>query len=398
MERVRYRFRKEETGGNCGMINSNGTTTEFSPLSTEYYRRTEAFRDVTGSRGSFHPCSHILTFHSPGTPADFHEEVLYPYDRIEHYFGVFAPDHATADLLLPSNLTGRGTEFLSGLNGASGFTRRALNNVLDQMPETVSIINFVIELEDLKAMCTNVVAQLKNPAGLFLSWNFGWMPLIRDIQQLYATAFIIVDRLKYLRKVNKRTVTVRYAEKFAHEIVPITLSGPVPQPGNDTTHDVTGELEGYTEVFANIQVHYDLEGLDYDLWTALVSTLAALNIGNPAQVVWNAIPFSFVVDWIYNVSDLLDSMEIQPFKGTLTMEGASCAYKTYTRLGHFNMTYKPILGPCQWGAYASTQVFGYHRRSGMPEGDIDMTGLTPFQQALATALLLANGKSWPSRH
>lgn len=392
------------TSGNQGMVRNNGTpdTWIFSPDPTEYVRRDQAMRDVVGSKGVFHPCSNVFCFRSPGKPHTYQEEVLFGDPPTYAYIGDFVgyTPGMTAIDQLPADIYSR-DGILPDDPQVGGFTRRAFNKVVDQMPETTSIINFILELEDLTDAIKAVKSALTNPAGLFLAWQFGVAPFIRDIIAILTTAARIRDQLDHLKKVNKRTVSIAYVENFNRTNDDPTPHQIVHQPGwgiypADEAWRLT---EARYRVQMNCQVHYDLDVDFENLLGYLKATLAALGIGNPLNVVWNAIPFSFVVDWFFNIGSFLDGFDIQPFKGTIVIEGCSFSVTSYVRVAHLNKTYKSMISPTldRYEEFGSTQMFGYHRRHGTPEGDIDLTGLTPFQQLLAAALLAAQGKTWPTR-
>lgn len=392
------------TSHNQGMTRNNGSpdTWIFNPNPSEYKRRDYAMTDVVGSKGQFHPCSNILVFRSPGNPHVYQEEVLFGTPPTYSYIGDFVGNipGTTALDFLPEDIYSR-DGVLPNDPRIAGFTRRAFNKVLDQMPETTSIINFIIELKDLSSSVNSIKSALTNPAGLFLAWQFGVAPMIRDIIAILTTAATIRDQLDHLKRVNKRTVTISYVEN--HDLA---KDGPTPvqvvhQPGwgiypADEAWRIT-DLR--YKIQMNCQVHYDLDANFENLLGYLKATLAALGIGNPAKVIWNAIPFSFVVDWFFNIGTFLDGLDIQPFEGKIVIEGASHSVVSYARFEHMNMTMKSMIHSSldRYEPFASTQVFGYHRRHGTPEGDIDLTGLTPFQQLLAAALLAAQGKTWPTR-
>jgi hypothetical protein len=399
--RVRSRKRWESTSGNRGMTRNNGTPSsmEFSAVPTDYVRQCSAIKDVTGSPGYFHPVSNITVFRSPGTPPIYQEEVLFGTPPTYGYFGEFVstaiPD---AEYLLPGDLSDP-TGIFPDDPRVAGFTRRAFNKILDQMPETVSLPNFLIELVELKSMVSGLNAQLQNPAGLYLSWNFGWLPLIQDIIKILNTAHDVARQLQHLARVNNRTVTISHVENHTLDTSNTFISDYMFGWGNDPsnrTHETDYDL---AEIRMNTSVHYHFDENFFSVMSALKGVLAAFGFGNPAKVIWTAIPFSFVVDWFFNFGTFLDGLDLQPFIGTIEIQACSFSVKRTTRIKHLGPTYKHTIPIAYWSyaEWGSTQVFSYHRRSGTPEGDIDLTGLTPFQQSLAAALLLAQGKSWPSR-
>lgn len=366
---------------------------EFDPLPLEYVRRAEHFQDITGSKGEFHPCSHTYFAMSPGTVEPFVDENWGIYPSITSYIGEFVPLQLTGDINVLSQI---GPYDLNAVGGflpgevAEDFTRDAFFKCIDLMPEEVSITNFVLELSDLEAMCRNI-AQVLNLPGQFLNWNFGWLPLIQDLKAFISLAKNVNDRLKHLRKINKRWVTMTHHRRYTEEDNS-PFSGPLGDPEYNVAPSFGMTVPRYdVDVSIRIGCYYDLDLGGWD--TLLRAFCAALGIDNVTKIVWNAIPFSFVVDWIANISEFLDQTQsAQAFKGTLVIGGVSCSYKTRYEIQLWTKSRKPLLGPDQYARAGSALVWGYHRRLGAPTGTFEMSGLSPRQQQLALALLSV--RSW----
>ncbi len=90
--------------------------------------------------------------------------------------------------------------------------------------------------------------------------------------------------------------------------------------------------------------------LDYALENPLLHQLASLGILNPALVVWEKVPYSFVVDWFLPIGDYLSCMDaaagFQFLNGTLTIsnrrKGEASEY------GQDNDFYKNVSSTMRW--------------------------------------------------
>jgi hypothetical protein len=401
MARLRTRSRYQtaiEGSTNRGVAHSSAGFTELDPLPLVYVKMSESIKDRVTPRGVFpllwHPCSHAKVRNFPGTPGPFVNEGIPPF--VVSFTGAWIPAPFESPAFASTSLIDVDIEHAENLlpssEEASTFTLRAFLSITDQFPNTVSFANFLWELRDLKGMVNNIKNWITAP-GAFLSWNFGWLPMIQDLKKLLTVCADVNKRLAHLKRVNKRVVTITHQEQF--------LEGSLEEPGvspgggsmdpsypNPPPMLTTTQYAEY-DVRMNTGVYYDLT-IPPD-WEAFLSGMcAALGLLNPVKIIWNAIPWSFVVDWIINLSQFLDTAtELQPFQGTIAIQWCTCSVKTHVRFVHWTKSNRGLLGNDTYAPFASSLYTVYHRRVGSPNSSIELSGLTPFQQALAGALLAA---------
>jgi len=378
----------------------NSSTYEFSPDPLTYVHRAELITDVVGSKGVFHPCSHTYFLQNPGKPHNFVIEPSFPWfgPEIHAWFGDYVPTAFSGPEQIFNHIGGWDLSSAGGFlpaPEAEKFTRDAFWKCLDLMPEKISIVNFLLELEDLRGLIPNLRAALNFP-GMILNWNFGWLPLIRDLKTMITLIVDVLARLEHLKKINRRWVTITHHTTYTQE----DSNPPEGISSTDPSYNVYPELQYVSVPFHQVEglirigcyYNLNLDGAD----TLLRAFCAALGIDNLTKIVWNAIPFSFVLDWFINLSGWLDqNRSAQAFEGTLTFGGTSCSFKTTTRYNAWTKTRKPVFGPHTYEPCSEAVVVGYHRRLGTPAGSFEMSGLTPNQQVLALSLLTARG--WDNR-
>lgn len=120
--------------------------------------------------------------------------------------------------------------------------------------------------------------RVKTPANLWLEFHFGWKPLIQDI----GTSVDVLQSDFSLR-------TLRQAAKVEYPIQVVE--------DNTNYYTTTNIIRKYRyTIRANVQV------TNPNLYLA-----NRLGLTNPALVVWDAVPFSFVVDWFVPVGQFLSS-------------------------------------------------------------------------------------------
>jgi len=308
-----------------------------------------------------------------------------------------------------SNLSG--VDFQSTPN-FSNLCLSAFNKQITQIPALISIFNFAYEFKDFKPLLEGLrkipkllkegtlQKQVSKPAlkprqlpkkvaksgvDTFLSWNFQWAPLIGDLQKLTTVADDVIKKLTHLQNTKGKEVTVRYNVPDCY--VNPSVGQVVHTMSDDDTRYERVVLESYRCDFnSSWRLFQDLNEL-YEASSGFKATLAVLGINNPAKIVWNAIPFSFMLDWVAPFGKWLERAAVQPFTGTWDVSQACCSYKEKFRLTYL-YTSKRLGTTTQ---LASVDVEKYTRLDGIPFtlGAVDFAQLTDTQQKLALSIPLS---------
>jgi len=119
--------------------------------------------------------------------------------------------------------------------------------------------------------------------GAWLETQYGWNPLMQDIQDAsYALDHTVSTKpvLNTIKSSQQRAIRDKYLRTTGYD--------------NDFGWDcdVVGE-------------HRCRVRLDYELDSALLATFSSLGLTNPAEIVCERLPYSFVVDWFIPVGDYL---------------------------------------------------------------------------------------------
>lgn len=164
--------------------------------------------------------------------------------------------------------------------------------------------NIFLELKSIKSTFDFLHGswkKLKTAADGYLSYQFGIKPLLKDAETLAKFMAKVPERLAWLRKNQGKPVKVSFT-KDVSELYP------------DRTHSHTGSDTVYhsrvvttAKYRAYALMVYDIAQLS-DLELKARLAIRALGFDNPVGVVWEAIPYSFVVDWLLKVGDFLDAL------------------------------------------------------------------------------------------
>jgi len=135
----------------------------------------------------------------------------------------------------------------------------------------------------------------RQAANRWLEWTYGWKPLVNDLYQAADESQRFV-----LNKIER--ITASKSEKIPDlDRVYTTFAG-----NSLPLHIVYNGKTGY-------RITISLEHPTYDIarWTSL----------NPVSIAWELLPYSFVVDWVYDVGQFLRATETGFLYGLLFKEG-----------------------------------------------------------------------------
>lgn len=141
--------------------------------------------------------------------------------------------------------------------------------------------------------------RLKKPTSVYLEAHFGWEPLIKDI---YSAVMVLQSPIPNL--VAKAGGRAKYAV------------------GNPATPSDLGEsYRTFNTARGNVGCSLIA---DISVTNPLLMRANQLGLVNPAVVVWDGVPWSFVIDWFVNVSDFLSGFTA--FSGVTLIEPATTYY------------------------------------------------------------------------
>lgn len=273
-----------------------------------------------------------------------------------------------------------------------------------QIPEELSIANFIYELKDFKELIKGLAETFKdrgkNLKGLtrkdlakygnntFLSYHFAWTPFISDLRKIVALFDKILNRIKYLKSINGKRVKLHYRKlDFYKRELPTK-----DHPYGDTS-EYTSRLECTSLVYnfySTVDLYCELENLD-TVEAKFRATLAALGLNNPFAVVWNAIPFSFMLDWLLPIGSFLELFSLNPFVGKWQLANSTTTTEVVSSCNAYRV-FKPQYNSNE--KYASYDCKLYNRRLGFPI-TVDnvfqhLSGLTAHQISLIASIIIGN--------
>lgn len=390
-------------------------TIAFSTNVGSYNDTRASITDETGSVGGMHNCTSFKT----AVTDDYVPDVTFRLTNPATPFGRAdvtihgSPIHQTIDGLYASN-----NGHLTMSDGASV----ALARVPSVSKEALSGLNSLYELKDCKAFLELIpahllwavarrkraesikefdswighisdtvrspVAAMQAVAGADLMWKFGVKPLLKDINSVHECLRSLEDKVREL--LNQK---FRVAGRFTD-----TKTSATTHYTNASTgafglylHDMTTlRTTAKTWVIgANKRIDPSrLPSINSLKWKYLAESLG---LSLDATDLWEAVPYSFVVDWFYPIQTMLEQFSrLAADPPWLLTDGAWSTVKT-TTTGYTTHVTKPITGP----NIVVTQASGLVRMVPFTRTDYQRTRLTTLPTGFPTTYI-PDHLQWPS--
>jgi hypothetical protein len=210
--------------------------------------------------------------------------------------------------------------------------------MLPRVNDGLSLINFILELKDLRRMFDwKSVDKLlykrlnkmprrvlkpedltsKDLAGDFLNYQFGWRPFVGDLIAMWKAFRGLSKRLDYLEANAGKLIRRNSSYDIVDGIdLPAweSLYGPIGGVwGGDPIRYYGSDLPHVTQVarwvykprlHATLVYHYTLPRVS-EIRRKIRGYLDAFGVRLDPSIIWNAIPLSFVVDWVLDVGGFL---------------------------------------------------------------------------------------------
>lgn len=285
---------------------------------------------------AYNPCFHVRRKYVPY--ANYAVYQAQGYDTYTAY-------HNSLDVGLP--LEPRLRIPTSALEGAvtgtdwAEFAKRGIAAMTPSMESGFGVSNFLYEMRELTSLFKwwdRGRSFFKNLSGGTLNYSFGLLPFIGDVQRLYKGMRTFDERLRRLKEGAGRLQVRHYTE---------TLDGPC-KTSEDALITHTNEGTSWPVDFrrshnaslvtltCTMKYTYQLPELDQEA-TRIRAFLDTIGAQLDLYTVWEAIPYSFVVDWFFNVGSYLKQFRTRWIPVTVYIKslGVSgkwvCSWKLYEK-------------------------------------------------------------------
>jgi len=300
----------------------------------------------------------------------------------------------------------------------------ALRQMWPSVNEGLSVINFLLELKDLKRMFQlwrnkekfqRAVKRtsfndeaIRGVAALNLNWQFGWKPFISDVMEMMSSLTGLDRKIKWLArnsgKVLKRnyrknlTTALPYSSKTVAVNYGPWIDDIVPNNTNyQTISTVTPRWVASPTYHATLIYRFQLPKY-LNEWSLKVRALRdAFGVKLDPSILWNAIPFSFVIDWFLKVGDFLQSFSPNDLDMQVEVLDFSASLKYHMITECSARFTKPGFTTDEFRVYSYERSY-YERRRFIPNLHRLSVSVPGFMQGfLGGSLVLANSSRGPKR-
>jgi hypothetical protein len=315
-----------------------------------------------------------------------------------------------------------------------GYKQRALNSMLPYIKGQLSLVNSVIELKDLKTVpktlkkinafidLHNIGSAVRNRSSLrkalhasadgYLQAQFNVNPMLSDITGIYTALSSVTRDLRSLIAGQGRTQKRHFRALLPNETIVDTgvFYSPVPPGANPYGCNYPCGVRSdavryvYTDVAVfHAEIEYNYNFTQYQTENAqLFGLLDALGVNLNPAIIWNAIPWSFVIDWVINVSKWLDQhkvlymepvINIHKFLTSVTYRRRILVSRTLTRATAWHDLGSDDTISDTSGSLPSITETSYRRDVGMPSSSsVQLSGLSLKEFSLGAALVITGAR------
>jgi hypothetical protein len=287
------------------------------------------------------------------------------------------------------------------------FNAMAFEAMKPDLETSLSLANFLLELRELPQLWTLWYRwrrrfyrhdwgalkkfTLRELAEMHLTYSFGISPFFADVLKMWEVFQTFEDRINtFLDKAGK--INTRHWRYKSDEVVLTSV------PYSTDFMTVTKEIRSSTEYHFTMVYSYTVKDDLRSKMGKLKALREMLGLRVTPEVIWNAIPFSFIVDWFLPIGDILKQFDQPLVDAELNVIQYGGSWKTKST-GKVTILHR---GKCSDDSMHSVQSASasaklYKRCRCLPNsGAYYFTGsrFGPTQLALSASLLAVN---WPKR-
>lgn len=271
---------------------------------------------------------------------------------------------------------------------------------------------WLAELRDLPSIPLRAIARLGWFRGLgseYLNVHFGWKPFVKDLIGMYETYRDLNKLLSQLVKDNGRGVRRRRKLGDTTDTSSVvtnssTLAAFMPAISNGAlmaNSVLTVETTTRERIWFAGRFRYYVPDIGSDQWTRRAS-LALFGLNPTPSLLWEVLPWSWLVDWFSNVGDVVSNLSTNAVDNLVADYAYIMREKTVSQVASAHgswVGYGAPGDPSYYWPSGTASAMSVHsvttksRDRGTPYGlGLTWDGLSPYQQSILAALGMSRSR------
>jgi hypothetical protein len=204
----------------------------------------------------------------------------------------------------------RGSEDDASQYGATGYNLAKPGKPIFGLPQAIA------ELKDFPSLFHLRLKKFSDLGSGYLNLEFGWKPFLNDLKNGVKAVIDLDKAIRQIRRDNgkpirRRAIVTRQFDTWSQKDVdpPILCADGqvvkiVPKSGATT-------LSWYRQAWFEGMFQYWIPNIDApgsDL--RIAQRLLGLSVDAAPSLVWELLPYSWLVDWLTNIGDVLENMSV----------------------------------------------------------------------------------------
>jgi len=189
---------------------------------------------------------------------------------------------------------------------------------------TMSLPNMLYEIKQIRGLFVlwkKSLSVAKNLAGAFLNYKFGWKPTLGDLANLVNAVTALKQKLALFQQACGSVI------HFQQLMLRETIS----KSGNFSYLGANHSCVWKGTITRSCVAHFAFRIMPLkamsDLQMSLRAILDALGVELNPVIVWDAVPFTFVIDWFFDVGSFLERFSVDTLELPVVLVDSYLQYK-----------------------------------------------------------------------
>lgn len=197
--------------------------------------------------------------------------------------------------------------------------------------------NFLLEFlawRQLFSAFSRIKSVIGRISAGYLSWQYGWKLMIADIKLFFSAATTFCEDFEKYKQDFASPRRTHYSDKPLKSNKGYSMTLPTPFFSGDCKLELTSETVVLKTISALIKTERPVRTEEFQL--KLEFFLERFGFTSWLEIIWDAIPFSFVIDWFADISGLLEAMYQSANQNTKILDLCGSEKTTVTTKGYFS--------------------------------------------------------------